>query len=194
MQTSSLKFQNVKCSKFCKFPWILNIKIIQQCSHHTLVKRPKYNIFFKKWAIPGLFLFIFVFTIQLIINKCSIKFCQWLESNRGPLVSKATALPTEPQPLPNIIISLHLHFQGYLRFYVDFSSVLFSAKGKTQSIMLNHTKVLLVKITKYSEESTASVTPYFYPSISKRSCYACSVCTISTKTFLCFGWDSSKWK
>ena len=28
------------------------------------------------------------------------KFCQWLESNRGPLVSKATALPTEPQPLP----------------------------------------------------------------------------------------------
>ena len=28
------------------------------------------------------------------------KFCRWLDSNRGPLVSKATALPTEPQPLP----------------------------------------------------------------------------------------------
>ena len=60
--------------------------------------------FFKKWAIPGLFLFIFVFSIQLVIykltNECSIKFCRWLESNRGPLVSKATALPTEPQPLP----------------------------------------------------------------------------------------------
>ena len=77
-----------------------------------------------------------VFSIQLIINKCSIKFCRWMESNRGPLffnclnnssfsvylglnpnhfstlslwlannatlkkVLKATALPTEPQPLP----------------------------------------------------------------------------------------------
>ena len=28
----------------------------------------------KKWTIPGLFLFIFVFSIQLIINKCSINF------------------------------------------------------------------------------------------------------------------------
>ena len=26
--------------------------------------------------------------------------CQWLDSNQGPLVSEATALPTEPQPLP----------------------------------------------------------------------------------------------
>ena len=25
--------------------------------------------FFKKWAIPGLFLFIFVFSIQMIVNK-----------------------------------------------------------------------------------------------------------------------------
>ena len=59
------------------------------------------DLFFKKkWAIPGLFLLIFVFSIQLIKNKCSIKFCRWLESNRGPLVSKATALPTEPQPRP----------------------------------------------------------------------------------------------
>ena len=28
------------------------------------------------------------------------KFGRWLDSNRGPLVSEATALPTEPQPLP----------------------------------------------------------------------------------------------
>ena len=26
------------------------------------------------------------------------KFCQWLDSNLGPLVLRATALPTEPQP------------------------------------------------------------------------------------------------
>ena len=31
------------------------------------------------------------------INK---KICRRLDSNRGPLVSEATALPTEPQPLP----------------------------------------------------------------------------------------------
>ena len=28
------------------------------------------------------------------------KFCQWLEPNRRPLALEATALPTEPQPLP----------------------------------------------------------------------------------------------
>ena len=33
----------------------------------------------------------------------NINFCQWLDSNHGPLVLEATALPTEPQPLPNLI-------------------------------------------------------------------------------------------
>ena len=28
--------------------------------------------FFKEWAIPGLFFFIFVFSLQLTVNKCSI--------------------------------------------------------------------------------------------------------------------------
>ena len=60
-----------------------------------------YILFFKKkWATPGLFLFILVFSIQLKINKCPNKFCPWLESNCGPQVLEATALPTEPQPLP----------------------------------------------------------------------------------------------
>ena len=30
------------------------------------------------------------------------KFCRWLDSNRGPMVLEATALQTEPQPLPKI--------------------------------------------------------------------------------------------
>ena len=30
----------------------------------------------------------------------NLNFCQWLDSNRGPLESEATALPPEPQPLP----------------------------------------------------------------------------------------------
>ena len=70
-----------------------------------------YDIFFvygakkslKIWAIPGLFFFYFRLfnTIQLTVNnKCSIKNCRCLYSNRGPLLSEATALPTEPQPLP----------------------------------------------------------------------------------------------
>ena len=30
----------------------------------------------------------------------NMNFCQWLDLNRGPVESEATALPTEPQPLP----------------------------------------------------------------------------------------------
>ena len=60
--------------------------------------------FLKSGPFPASFLFIFVFSVQLIINKCSIKFCRWLEANRGPLVLKATALPTEPQPLPYMFV------------------------------------------------------------------------------------------
>ena len=60
--------------------------------------------FLKSGPFPASFSFIFVFSIQLIINKCSIKFCRWLESNHGPLVLKATALPTAPQPLPVVKI------------------------------------------------------------------------------------------
>ena len=46
-------------------------------------------------------LFIYFRLFNTVDNKQMLnKFCQWLESNRGPLVLKATALPTEPQPLP----------------------------------------------------------------------------------------------
>ena len=55
--------------------------------------------FFKKWAIPCLFFFIFVFYIQLRVNNVQYKFCRWLDLNHGPLVLEATALPIEPQPL-----------------------------------------------------------------------------------------------
>ena len=38
----------------------------------------------------------------------NINFCRWLDSNRGPLVSEATALPTEPQPLPKINVLVNV--------------------------------------------------------------------------------------
>ena len=86
---------------FCGY-WENTLKLI------TMVDCGR-KFFLKKWAIPGLFFFYFHLfnTIQLTINKkCSIKICRCLESNRGLLVSEATALPTEPQPLPYVDASL----------------------------------------------------------------------------------------
>ena len=66
------------------------------------------------WPFPASFFFFLlflVFSIQLTVNKCSINFYRWLISNRGPLVSETTALPTEPQPLPHtclIFLSFNL--------------------------------------------------------------------------------------
>ena len=44
--------------------------------------------------------FIFVFSKQLTANNVPFKICQWQYLNRGTLMSKATALPTEQ--LPNL--------------------------------------------------------------------------------------------
>ena len=59
-----------------------------------------------KWAIPGLFIFIFVFSIKLTKSKQMffLNFRQWLDLNLGPLVSVATALPTEPNHCPIIFV------------------------------------------------------------------------------------------
>ena len=51
-------------------------------------------------AIPGLCLSLFSSFQQLTENIKFIKFRRWLDSNRGPLASEATALPSEPQTLP----------------------------------------------------------------------------------------------
>ena len=46
------------------------------------------------WAIPGLIFLNFIF-VNVVDSKRSIYFfCQWLNSNRGPLESEATALGT----------------------------------------------------------------------------------------------------
>ena len=78
----------------------------------TLIRDPYVGLyFFLKMAIPGLFFFYFRLfkTIQLTVNKCSVKMCRCLDTNRGPLVSEATALPTEPQPLPQGVYSYVLY-------------------------------------------------------------------------------------
>ena len=54
------------------------------------------------------------------------KFCRWLDSNRGPLVSEATAQPTEPQPLPNKHkVQTSLEFGGLFYFIFDQISAAF---------------------------------------------------------------------
>ena len=53
-------------------------------------------------SFPTSFFFIFVFSIHFTIQLMVNKICSWLYSNRRLLVSEATALPTEPQPLPQI--------------------------------------------------------------------------------------------
>ena len=55
---------------------------------------------FSNGPFPTVF-YILVFSIQSTVSKCSLKVFRWLDSNLGPLLSKATALPTEPQPLPS---------------------------------------------------------------------------------------------
>ena len=94
------------------------LKVIKNRAGSRLLRQtPKV---FKKVGHSRPLLFIFVFSIQLIINKltnkCSIKFCRWLESNRGPLVSKATTLPTEPQPQTPKVMQ---HFQCNIPSMVD---------------------------------------------------------------------------
>ena len=57
----------------------------------------------------------------------NVNFCQWLDSNRGPLEKEATALPTEPQPtislsdinlfqVPTLYFSLRLTNIQYFTF------------------------------------------------------------------------------
>ena len=77
---------------------------------------------FFKCDIPGLFFSLFS-SFQYSWQS-DIKVCLWLDSNRGPLASEATALPTEPQPLPLnifccclIILRRRRHFVWTLKRY-----------------------------------------------------------------------------
>ena len=58
------------------------------------------------WKLNNYFSYFYIFIFVFSIHKCSIQinFCRRLNSNRTPLVMEATALPTEPQPLPNFFV------------------------------------------------------------------------------------------
>ena len=71
-----------------------------QAVYVSTTERKRSDIFFKKWAIPGLFFRNCRFSTQLTVMKCSKKDCQWLDSNHGSLMSEATALPLSHNHIP----------------------------------------------------------------------------------------------
>ena len=66
------------------------------------------TLYFVNGPYPATFLYFHLFNTQLTVIKCSLKSCSRLDSNRGPLVSKVTALPTELQPLKTFVTSISL--------------------------------------------------------------------------------------
>ena len=67
--------------------------------------------FFKKMGHSQSLFWFSSFPIHLTVCKV----CRRLDSNRGPLVSEATTLPTEPQPLP-LKVSFLLNERHFLYF------------------------------------------------------------------------------
>ena len=68
-----------------------------------------FNDLFKKWAIHGLFFFIFVFWLQLTVNKYSIQILSMAGFEPRTSGMEATTLPTEPQPMPTLQRSFNDH-------------------------------------------------------------------------------------
>ena len=67
------------------------------CFIKFIIFKRNSDLYFLVKTFPESFLlFVSAFSIQLKIDQSY----QWLNSNRGSLLSEATALPTEPQPLP----------------------------------------------------------------------------------------------
>ena len=90
------------CPNMILFFLILNLLIVGRFDVYSI--RSLYLfcfvIFFKKNG-PFQALFFFYFRLFNTVDSKQMlnKFCQWLDSNRRPLVLEATALPTVPQPL-----------------------------------------------------------------------------------------------
>ena len=83
------------------------------------------SFFLKKWAIPGLcFINFRLFNTVGCKYMFYIKIRQWLDSNHGPLVLEATALPNESQPLPtpfDLQLSWQKFFWGSKIWYIKVS-------------------------------------------------------------------------
>ena len=64
------------------------------------------KVFFKNGLFTASFRYFCLSNTVDGKQKFFIKVFQWLDSNSGPLVSEATALPSELQPLPHSVIKV----------------------------------------------------------------------------------------
>ena len=86
-----LKNNRKICYTFCV--WAFPYSLIFPRRRYLVIRTHELN-YFLKYSIPGLFFFFMSFK-QLRVN---VKLCPRLDSNRGPLESEVTTLPTEPLP------------------------------------------------------------------------------------------------
>ena len=68
------------------------------------------NVYYK-WAIPGPFFFLYIFSLQLTVNV-QRKFWQRLYSNHGPLESDCSA--NWATPLPNFHLNLIIEIDSWV--------------------------------------------------------------------------------
>ena len=101
---SALKLKNCKFTlKFCSAPsWVKTVSQLVQLIME-LLKIFLYYILLRKLGHSRPIYFS-SFLYSLFITVDSKWNCRWLDSNRGSLMSEATALPTAPQPLPNYLL------------------------------------------------------------------------------------------
>ena len=71
------------------------------------------QVFLSKWAVPGLFFFIIVLSFQYNVPHKKLLMTGFELS--GHLVSEATALPTAPQPLPSLYVSLLANIVSFFK-------------------------------------------------------------------------------
>ena len=103
------KFEPLKTtSMWWRQIMILTFRVMLLCSW--------VQYFFKNGPFRPLFSLFWSFQ-QLSVYMFIIEFRRWLDSNRGPLVSEATTLPTEWQPRPNTLgkekLSSNLWYTGF---------------------------------------------------------------------------------
>ena len=81
------------------------LKFVATLSAEDIIENNFLFRVYLRLAIPGLFFFIFIFSIQMY--NWQIKFCRCWDLNCRSLVLEATALPTEPPPLPNFLFRVN---------------------------------------------------------------------------------------
>ena len=125
--------------------WYLNLGLQDgrhRRNHGATAAAPIWSNFLKNGPFPASYLYFHLFNTVDNKQMFYIKVCRWLDSNRGPLVSDVTALPTEPQPLPKrskflIFLKCSISVRSILcvslRFFFFFSSATKCIKRETVS-------------------------------------------------------------